>query len=190
MEYKEIYEELKEALWGEYNGLLYKLHDPFHNYLGDLETTDTLETIEIAKKFAHKLALDINDQYALDTLNLICAFIGETFVQGDPTKVGGTKYDPEYMFDEFKIEDAKQPEKKKNYIVSEIRKYKDANETKETNKEFFFYSDAKKYMDELTNRIREYDKLLFEGKEDTLIAVDEERYFESKDNYIVKILEK
>ena len=190
MEYKDIYEELKEALWGENNGLLYKLYDPFHNYLGDLETTDTLETIEIAKKFAHKLALDINDQYALDTLSLICEFIGEAFVQGDPTKIGGTKYDPEFMFDEFKIEDAKQPEKKKNYVVNEIRKNRETNEIEESNKEFFFYSDAKKYMDDLTSRIRELDEMVATDDKNTIIVKNEERYFEDKSGYIIKIIEK
>ena len=47
MEYKDIYEELEHALWGENDGLLIKLRDPFHNYLGNLERSETLETIEL-----------------------------------------------------------------------------------------------------------------------------------------------
>lgn len=190
MEYKDIYEELEHALWGENDGLLIKLRDPFHNYPGNLERSETLETIEIVNNFANKLALDTNDEYVIKIIDLICEFVGESHIQADASKVWGTEYDPEFMLSEFSMEDVKEPKPKKKYIVSKITKNIDTNEVIESNEEFFFFADAKKYMDDLTKNTREFDKSIFENGEDSIIAKDEERYFETKDGYIVKILEK
>lgn len=186
MEYKDIYEELKHALWDENDGLLFRIHDPFHNSLGNLERSETLETIEIVRKFANKLSLDTKDEYALKTLDLICQFIGESYINADCTEFGGTEYDPEFMLDGLEFKDAKQPEPKTMYVVNTKSISLDDNSTHEENHEFFFYADAKQYMEDTVNRIREIFKDV-----PGAITKDEEREFVFGDNsYVAKIIEK
>lgn len=187
MEYKDIYEELNKALWGD-NGLLFKLRDPFHNFLGNLERSETLETIEIAKKFAYKLYLDTNDEYAIKTLELICQFIGESFINADVAAVGGTEYDPELMFGEIKPKDCKEPEPKKQYVVNVVSVSGEDNCKKEENFEFFFYADAKECMEEKVKSVRDFMKHFSENGDG---LIDEERKFATKDNrFVVQIFEK
>ena len=186
MEYKDIYEELKRALWDESDGLLFKIHDPFHNSKGNLERSETLETIEIAKKFANKLALDTKDEYALKTLELICQFVGESFINADYFDYGGTEYDPEFMFEGLEFKDAKEPRPKKMFVVNTKSISRDDNSEHEENHEFFFYADAKKYMEDIVNRIRE----IFKDVPGAIVKDEEREFIFSDNSYVVKIIEK
>ena len=100
MEYKELYEQLQSKLWN--GGLLDRIYDPFHNEKGNLKTDEMLDVIDTCHKFADKLYEETNDEYVIKMLFKICEFVGETYLHGDVSEVAGTKYDPQYMFCEYK----------------------------------------------------------------------------------------
>lgn len=191
MDYKDIYEELNRALWGGC-GLLYDLRDPFHNSLGNLETQKTLDTIKIAQKFAHKLYLDTHDEYALKTLELICGFVGESYINADTAAVTGTEYDPEFMFDGIEPKDCVEPKPNKTYVVNTVTINGEENIKEEKNEEFLFFEDAKAYMENAVKDVREtYKQIYEESKDDRFLLTDEEREFAANGNrFVVRIIEK
>ena len=151
MNYKEIYDELEYALWGENHsgGLLIDLYDPFHNYKGNLECEDTLEAMRLCRKFLDKLYADTKDENIAHILNLICCFVGEAYTHGNIEKVFGTKYDPEYMFASFDPSTSKEPEKDPPYelhIKYVDKDYEGNDMVNEETIEFKNYARAKKCM--------------------------------------------
>lgn len=180
MEYKEILEELKNATT-EYDGLLMRLHDPFHNHPGKIECSETLVVINIMKKFASKLYEDIKDENVIKILDQICISIGETYLNSDIEEYSGTEYDLAYALSDLNPNNLVEIKKEPTYEVYIKKPIKNDNKNisdfTEDRKSFFFYSDAKKYFDDYTKQIKEFAQLVI-NKEDKI---------ETKENMLVEI---
>lgn len=187
MNYKEIYDELRTVLWGDEFagtkneseegigfGYLNNLYNPFHTGATKIDEQRHARALKICRKFADKLYLDTKDEYVIKLLEEICIFTGECWIHADMSEIEGTSDDPEYMFDSFKKEEAKQPVPEDKYRLIIRRKLSDGSIEEEI-RDYKFYLEAKSAMDFETKFVRER-----ENSKD-LILVDEEMCFKTKD---------
>ncbi|GEM_PF-4857130 len=170
MNYKELYDEIHFALWGSSDakehedfcneGFLIGLHDPFHYKRSSLDSAKNTEVQELFIKFANKLYLETKDEYAIKILQEYGDYVGCSFTDGDINEVCGTDMDPEFTFDEYKKEDAKEPVKNKGYIVSEEVENIGTHKKTYSEKKFFFKDDALSHIHAKYNEFKEqYDML-------------------------------
>lgn len=206
MNYKEIYDELRTVMWGDEfantksedeigidYGYLISLYDPCHNSKGTIDNVYHQRVLRIFKKFADKLYLETKDEYVIKLLEEACIFTGEMWVNADMSDIMGTYDDPEYMFDSYDTESAKEPKPEEKYRLIIRRKNNDGSIEKEV-KNYKFYEEARRDFDKEGMYIKEYLKLGLKESEDVeevfkkFIKADDENHFEN--NYCEMIIEK
>lgn len=174
MEYKEIYDELRTVLWGDEiaetivegeigvdEGYLVNLRNQSHigGFPAKIDRLNHDRLIRICKKFADKLYLETKDKYVIDILFEICAFVGDGCGFIDMGEVCGTSDDPTLFFCDYKPEEAVEPKPEDKYSL--IFRTKRANEIIEEIKNFKFYEDAKRYLDEKVKEFKNGRRALF-----------------------------
>ena len=210
MEYKEIYDEINTVLWGDEiaktkekgvigvgMGYLPSLYDPCHNSLGKINRKKQERVYRLFKKFADKLYLETKDEYVIKLIDKACCFVGEMNNLVDMTEITRSEDDPEFMFSDYKKEDALEPEPESKYkLISILRN--DGKIVSEKSFLFKFYAEAKAEFDGTVKRFKEDIGCVINYIDDpkkieearNCIKIDEKDHFVAYDGGIEYILKK
>lgn len=201
MDYKDIYYEIMDVLWGKDNHT-YNEEKNRNNkdeegvcgvkngYIFHLDTKSIFHkrALRLFKKFADKLYLDTKDEYIIKIIQEACGLIGDIHDREDLSEIAGTSDDPTYMFDDYKPEDAIEPTPEDRYSLF-IRKIHDDGSSDYEIINYKYYEEAKDCFDQQANDEKEKDKEKHDiyktinkklnDDYESEILIDEEKHFKT-----------